>query len=158
MLPLSVINGQPLSVKPDHYRARMESASKKTLRENVRAIIAFRAGINPEDVGVGRVIQLNLPNGTAQRLLGTDSDLRMDTIDVIARGLGVESWQLLVPALDPSKLPVIAGDTKPWPFQMVDELRYRALSAESRAFVQAKMDAAIEQREMQEKTQIKSAA
>lgn len=136
----------------------MESASKKTLRENVRAIIAFRAGIRPEDVGVSRVIQLNLPNGTAQRLLGTDSDLRMDTIDVIARGLGVESWQLLVPSLDPAKLPVIAGDTKPWPFQMVDEPRYRALSPESRAYVQAKMDAAIEQREMQEKTQVKSAA
>lgn len=153
-LPLSVNNGQPPSVSRAIYRFRMttkkktESAVKAVLRENVIALIAYRDGVPPGQVGVTRLKALGFANGTAQRLLGREQDVNFEALQTLADGLGLEPWQLLVPGIDPAATPTLTGDTKPWAFPMVDEERYLALTPDARNFVQGKLASSIEEQEL----------
>ncbi len=151
-LPLSVITGQPISVTQFSYRIRMdkkpkkpESGSKRVARENVAALLKHKHGAL-RSTGMGLLKAAGIPHGNAQRMM-EETDVSWGTLDQVAKVLGVDPWQLLVPGLDPAQLPTLANAPSLWPFPMVSEDRYLSLGPEDRAYVQAKADAAIESRE-----------
>lgn len=55
-------------------------------------------------------------NGTLGRILKKDSGATIDTVEQLARTYRLETWQLLVPGLDPKAPPVIQGKAGEWPF------------------------------------------
>lgn len=145
-LPRSVSFGQPESVVRAGYRPPMEKTAKQVLRENVLELLQKDAKLVGKETGVTRLVKLGLSNGNAQRVLDS-SEVGTERLDQLARVFGLSAWQLLVPGLDPKQPPTLGDELPPWPFHMVEASRYWALSQEDRAFVQAKLDAAIEDRE-----------
>lgn len=55
-----------------------------------------------EKVGVGEA--------TIERMIKGKADVRLDSIEAVARGFGLQAWQLLVPDLDPRNPPVYLSD------------------------------------------------
>jgi len=86
------------------------------LRDNVRRLL----GLGDAESGVGKLVDLGIPNGTAQRVLGGETSVGLDKIDHVARVLKVEAWQLLSPGLDPERPPTLERLTFRWPFRNVD--------------------------------------
>jgi hypothetical protein len=84
---------------------------KKTVRLNVLSLLKFQAGGElPEgESGVTRLKKLGVSQGNAQRTLDEESDLRLATLDQLAKGFRLKPWQLLVPHLDPRALPTLAA-------------------------------------------------
>lgn len=87
-----------------------------TITANVRRLLKL-----PDDEpGVAKVMKLGFANGTAQRILDSETALGSDTLERLADGLGVHAWQLLVPDLDPEKLPKLEPLPFRWPFRQID--------------------------------------
>lgn len=105
ILPPSVTQCLPPSVTPPRYRRRMESNSKKTVRENVIALLSRRQPLRTHESGVTRLKSLGVAHGNAQRTVDEESDMRLATLDQVAAALKVAPWQLLVDGLDPGALP-----------------------------------------------------
>jgi hypothetical protein len=125
----------------------MGGDSKKTLADNVAAIIRHRDQLAPDaKVGVSKVMRLGFANGTAQRILGAGTSIGLDILTDLADKLGVKPWHLLVPGLNPAALPGLTEDSTAWPFPMVDRAEYRALPEADRGFVQSKLQDAIRAR------------
>lgn len=97
ILPIAVTLRQPPSVTAERYRIRMEPESKRIVRENALQLLRDRGDVKEGKTGVGALIALGLPNGSAQRLLAEAGDVTMKQLDVLAKGLRVKPWQLLVP-------------------------------------------------------------
>lgn len=93
----------------------MGSASKKVVKKNVLSLLGHAAGgkLPAGESGVTRLKKLNITQGSAQRVLDDESDLRLDTLDQLARGFGMRAWQLLVPKLDPAAPPTLATGGSP---------------------------------------------
>lgn len=97
-LPLSVVSRQPLSVETISYRIWMGPQSKKIARANILLLLQKKGGeLKPNETGVTRLTKMGIANGSAQRLLGDESDIQLGRIDQVAEKLGVEPWQLLKP-------------------------------------------------------------
>ncbi len=81
----------------------MGKAARKVLMENVRALRERHpelGGLRPwaKRVGVGEA--------TLVRILHATAEVRLDSIEAVAKGFGVPTWMLLVEDLDPDNLPV----------------------------------------------------
>lgn len=50
---------------------------------------------------------------TAARLKGRDTEVRLDTIQALAKRFGFQAWQLLVPGFDPENPPKLEGGDLP---------------------------------------------
>ncbi len=107
---------QPNSVEKLSYRSKVADDLKITLRDNVRALL----GLQPGESGVSRLIDLGIPNGNAQRVLGGTTSIGLDSLADLATALSVQPWQLCVPGLDPERLPVLVEPTFRWPFRRID--------------------------------------
>jgi len=64
-LPHSVTLSQPHLVAESAYRAGMGRNSKIILRDNVRRLLKLK----DIESGVGKLVDLGIPNGTVQRVL-----------------------------------------------------------------------------------------
>lgn len=134
ILPHAAIEAQPHSVSAAEYRDGMAETSKKTVTENVLALLLHKTGPRKAwQSGVSRLMSLGVALGTAKRTLEGDASLGADVLDDLARKLGVQTWQLLVPGLDPAALPGLTEDRGDWPLPMVDREAYWALSETERA-------------------------
>lgn len=83
----------------------MKTPTKPTLTKNVLALITYGSPLVGKETGVTRIVELGVPMGTAQRVIDEEQDVRLSTIDKLAEGLRVESWQLLVPGAARDALP-----------------------------------------------------
>ena len=117
MLPDSITDSQPHSVAEEPYRAVMASDIKKVVRDNTLALLGLAPG---ERGATAELVRLGLSNGDATRVLKAETSLGLDKIVQIANGLRVQPWQLLVPGLDPERLPALEQISFRWPFRNVD--------------------------------------
>lgn len=92
-----------------------------------------------------------------QRLLDEQTDVRLSTLAEAAAAFKLQTWQLLVPGLNPSKPPGLSDDPA-WPLPYVQRDAFQALGPEDRAYCQAKMQAAIEERAAASRTGNRRAA
>lgn len=87
-------------------------------------------------------------NGTLGRILKSETGATIDTLAELAAVYGMESWQLLLPNLkavsNGTNHPTLVG-VPGWPFAIVNQARYDALSGEEKGFVQARFLSAIEE-------------
>lgn len=88
----------------------MDNASSvKTLWANVLALMNHHYG----GENLQRLARdAKFGPGTASRLKEQETSTRLSTIDKIARAFKLESWQLLVPDLDPAAPPIAVAKPK----------------------------------------------
>lgn len=119
------------------------------LGENVRALMQKRFG----KINVTRLAQApGMSVGVAGRIKD-GGVVQTNKLADAAAALGVEPWQLLVPGLDPDSLPRLANDETGWPFDLVNQQRYLALSKRARDLAQGYLMRVIEDLEASEKKQ-----
>lgn len=118
---------------------------KDTLRSNLLALLKSDAGgdFAPGENGTSRLAaRANKKTSWGQRLLN-DTDSSLSSLADAAKAFGLQPWQLLVPNLDPARLPALSGDSSAWPFPMVSREEYEQLPHDHRVCVQSKLDSAI---------------
>lgn len=104
----------------------MRTGIKQIASENALALAQRRAGtegMKANETGITLLKNHGLSQGTAQRFLASEGDVRLEAIDVLARGLRVEPWQLLVPGLDPTALPELHPSTSVFSPDLMARLR-----------------------------------
>jgi hypothetical protein len=122
---------------------------REILAANLKTLMGAsrRLGTLPEIAAASKGA---LSNGTLDRIRRAESATSVDYVGALADVFGLEPWQLLVPGLraelGADGNPVVIG-LPDWPFEMVEKDRYFALHEPSRAYVQAKLSSAIEERE-----------
>ncbi|HEY8356509.1 MAG TPA: hypothetical protein VIL30_03520 [Ramlibacter sp.] len=122
---------------------------REVLAENLKTLMSASARLRtiPEIV---QACNSAISNGTLDRIRRADASTGIDTLEPLAALFGLDAWQMLVPGLraevGPDGLPVVFG-LPGWPFEMVDQARYQQLREPAKVYAQAKMMAAIEERE-----------
>jgi transcriptional regulator with XRE-family HTH domain len=107
---------------------------KAVIRDNVRRLL----GLDASDKGIAQLMRkTGFKNGTAQRVLQAETSIGVDLLTELARGLGVEPWQLLVRDLDPDNLPTLHPPSTRWPFRQVDQEAVASLSGSQAQAVEA---------------------
>ena len=84
-----------------------------------------------------------------------ETSVGTDVLDQLADLFELETWQLLVPGLDPSAKPGLTNSSLSWPMPMVDKARFEALPLESRIFLQGYLKRAMEEQEALVASQLK---
>lgn len=81
---------------------------REDLAANVLAFVQYERPFGPrESSGVSRLTSRGVALGNAQRALGKISGaVTLTTLEQVAAKLGLQPWQLLVPKMAPSDLPV----------------------------------------------------
>lgn len=137
---------QPHSVDILDYRIWMNRKdSKRVLWENVSRLMVARYG---KENLTRLAADAKVGPGTSTRIKEQETSVGTDKLDLIAKAFGIQTWQLLVPGLDPDALPVLGGDADEWPMPMVSKNRFLALPPNERVFVQGYMTRLIEEREI----------
>lgn len=122
---------------------------REILAENLRTLMAA----TPHLSRLPKIVEASngaLSNGTLDRIRRAESATSVDNLEALADLFGLEAWQLLVPDLRAEETGIGQHPhvyNLPWPFDMVESSRYLQLHEPARAYVQAKMNAAIEERE-----------
>lgn len=135
---------QPHSVDVLQYLQRMtKKDSKQVLWENVSRLMVKRYGKEnltrlAADSGVGP--------GTCTRIKVQSTSVGLEVVEAIAKALEAEPWQMLVPNLDPNKLPSLGGDSGQWPMPMVSKESFLSLPLDDRLFIQGYLHRMIEEK------------
>lgn len=83
----------------------MGKTSRQILSANLKALMASHAHLD----SFKKIVQAGGPsNGTLDRIRRMESGCSIDELDKLARIFELESWQLLVPDLDPANPPLLA--------------------------------------------------
>lgn len=78
--------------------------SKLVLWANVRALMLHRW----DEENVNRLARVaSVGPATVDRIKKAQTSVGLEVIDKVAQALDVETWQLLVPGMDPKNLPVL---------------------------------------------------
>jgi hypothetical protein len=87
----------------------VSQTSRHILSANLRALMASHAHLDTlkKITGAG-----GPSNGTLDRIRRMESGCSIDELDKLARIFELESWQLLVPDLDPTNPPMLAHVTE----------------------------------------------
>lgn len=120
-----------------------ETDIKKILWQNIARLMISRWG---KENLTRLASEAKIGPGTATRLKEQQTSTGADVLEKIAGVFSVQSWQLLVPDLDPQKLPSLGGDSSGWPMPLIDKASFLSLSMESRVFVQGYLKRLIEER------------
>lgn len=115
---------------------------------NVRALLGIKDG----ESGVGALIGKGMSNGNAQRVLEGATDFQISRVADLARMLGVEPWQMLVPGMNPADRPrLVFGDKQPgWPFDFAYE-RFSELRDKEKGMVEYAARSELERIEIERK-------
>ena len=73
---------------------------RQVLRLNVLKFLVEDRPLKTNESGVQRLVNLGIPNGTVQRLLGAETSIGLDVIEQVAAVLGVAPWRLLRPQVE----------------------------------------------------------
>jgi transcriptional regulator with XRE-family HTH domain len=102
--------------------------SKKLLAGNLRALMAYAADTKSGPDSLKRLSrETGLSRATLRAILTETASPAADTLAMIARAYGLETWQLLFPHLDPANPPVV-------PVTETEKELTRRLQAVSKAF------------------------
>ena len=98
-LPYSVALPQPHAVPFGVYRIRMASNAKKTLIDNLVALLRRRTGepLLERAQWETELRRCGMQTGNAQRLFDDQSDPRLSRLDEVSRKVGVPLHELLMP-------------------------------------------------------------
>lgn len=81
---------------------------RTVLRDNVTALLRHsghhKAG---KVVWHALVTEYGIANGTAQRIKAAETSVGIEVLEDLAKAFRLQPWQLLVPSLDPTNMPVI---------------------------------------------------
>jgi len=102
-LNLIRLNVKPHLVLRNRYHFGMKlnpGSAKKILATNLQSVMGHQ---NLSQMGLHR--RSGVAQATIGRILREESAADIDTLQALASGLGTESWQLLVPNLDPVNRP-----------------------------------------------------
>lgn len=78
---------------------------RAVLRQNVKALLDSKRGpTNPTALGKAAKVG----QASVNRILDTEKDVRLSTIERIAKIYDLEPWQLLVAGMNPANPPVLA--------------------------------------------------
>ncbi len=81
-------------------------SSREVLAQNLNALVSWHAPKLSTQVLARRI---GIGNGTLGRLRNAQVECTIETLDQVARYFRLEPWQLLVPGLDPARLPQARG-------------------------------------------------
>lgn len=82
-----------------------ETTQPNVLWDNICALLRMT------DPSIDKVqVKLKIGRGTVQRIRDGDTNVRVDTLQVIAKACGVEAWQLLIPGIKPDNVPKLATE------------------------------------------------
>jgi hypothetical protein len=101
----------------------MGKTVKQVIQENVRNLLKLQ----PDESGVQKLIQKGFPNGSAQRILNSETQIGVDQLDKLAKAFKVEPWQLCAPNLGVSTGQVKMTPDR-WPFATIRRDRWEELS------------------------------
>lgn len=119
IVPHSVHQAQPHSVWEPFYRLPiMESDPKKFLWKNICSLMPGPGGKDPSIDDVTKKTKVG--RGTIQRIKEGNTSCGLDVVTKLATAFGIDPWQLLVPNIDPNRLPRLDNETFRWPFRNVD--------------------------------------
>jgi hypothetical protein len=108
------------------------SPTKNHLLRNVDALMVHHWG----KVNKSKLRELaHVGQGTYDRIADGTS-IGLDTLEAIAAVFKVEPWQLLMEEFNPASPPRIQSE---WPFKLVDQQRYEALSDLAKGAAQMRM-------------------
>lgn len=131
---------------PETAAPATDSRPRDVLAQNLVTLMAASRFRTLPDIVKASGGQIS--NGTLDRIRRKDAATGVDSLKPLADVFGMEAWQLLVPGLMAEEggdgLPVVTG-LPDWPLPMVDSRRFYSLSQTERAYVQAKMAAAIDE-------------
>lgn len=131
----------------------MKTSTKEVLRANVLARLGKLQPLRGNETGVGRLIRLGVSNGTAQRVLDPEKDLKLETLDDLARILKVRPWQLLVPEEPQAALQDLMSDMSLSPDAESIARRLDALTSDdARRIAYALLDQVLQQAEFLERS------
>lgn len=83
----------------------MVKTSRQILSENLRSLMDSHAHLDR----FAKIVKAGGPsNGTLDRIRRMESGCSIDELDKLAKVFELESWQLLVPNLDPTNPPLLA--------------------------------------------------
>ena len=114
------------------FAANIKSLMKKANGLGSQAALAKASEIDQRTVG---------------RIINCEHSPSLDKVYAIANALRVKPWQLLVPGISASALPVLSTEIQDWPFSLIAKERYEALSHDRQIAVQLKMREAMEKEE-----------
>lgn len=97
---------------------------KSVLANNVRALLGHQ-GITAV---TAELVRRGIANGTVTRILDAKTAIGLDKLAELAACLNVEVWQLLVPGLDPERMPTTEPLAFRWPFSRIDPTAVLGLS------------------------------
>lgn len=109
------------------------------------ATLCRLAGEPVETAGIDQIhrkVKKAVGRGTIQRIKEGETSVGIDALMKLASAFGLEVWQLLVPGIEISHLPLA-----PWPFPMVAPARWGVCDYEDRVYVQASINEALRARE-----------
>lgn len=84
---------------------------------------------------------------TLDRIKKQETSVGVDIVGKVAAAFSLEAWQLMVPNIDPAKVPLLEGSTEVWPFEIPLYKRLMGLSVKSRHMIEAWLQRSIEDRE-----------
>lgn len=85
--------------------AKMPSKALRVLSENLERLIAAHPELNTQPK---LAKEAKIDQKTVYRIVTKQNEPSLDKLEKLAKALGVEPWQLLVPGLQPAALPVLA--------------------------------------------------
>jgi hypothetical protein len=91
---------------------------KKYLWKNICALMESPEGREPSIDDV--TSRTKVGRGTVQRIKEGNTSCGLDVVTKISGAFGIEPWQLLVPNIDPHRLPRLDEEPLRWPFRNVD--------------------------------------
>lgn len=93
----------PRRVK-DKQEASTASATAKVLGANLAALMAAHKELNSNPKLAKKT---GLGTGTISRVRNGEVDVNLATLEQLAKAFHVETWQLLVPQMEPNNLPAL---------------------------------------------------
>lgn len=97
----------------------MNARAKKPKPSALRAVLAANVAALREVKPMGGIRawgdRIGVGEATVDRILKGSGAVQIDSLEAVANGFDVDPWQILVPELDPRRLPELVDPTKKVP-------------------------------------------
>jgi hypothetical protein len=90
----------------------MGAPNPEPLRLTLKQNIAAMSAVKPQGGRRAWAKRIGIGEATLTRMIQGDSDVQLSSVHAVAEGFGLQTWQILVPGLDPGNLPVYIGEAE----------------------------------------------